>query len=91
MAIPQYKIFFDTSMYIAALINPKGPSGELISLAEAGIISMVVSEKVVVESDQILKRKFPNIVEKSRILWKSLKPEVVQNPHSSKVKPFKPG
>jgi putative PIN family toxin of toxin-antitoxin system len=88
MAIPPYRVFFDTSVYIAALISPKGASGELIRLAEAKAIYMVVSKQVVVESDRVLKNKFPDLIENSRTLWKDIQPEIVPDPTTKQLDPF---
>jgi len=88
MPAPPYRIFFDTSVYIAALISPNGAAGELIRLAEAGIIQMVVSQRVIIESDQVLKNKFPGLIEDSRRLWKNLSPELVEEPTPLKSKIF---
>lgn len=88
MAIPQYRIFFDTSVYIAALLSPSGAAGELVRLAEAGAIRMVVSEEVIVEADRVLAVKFPELIQESRRLWKHLNPEMVPDPLASQVKPF---
>ncbi|PIW62503.1 MAG: hypothetical protein COW13_02645 [Candidatus Omnitrophica bacterium CG12_big_fil_rev_8_21_14_0_65_50_5] len=88
MSAPRFRIFFDTSVYIAALISPKGAAGELVSLAESGAVTMVVSEQVIVESDQVLGRKFPQLIQDSRLLWKCLRPEIVVSPSSKDLKPF---
>ena len=88
MAIPQYRVFFDTSVYIAALLSPSGAAGELVRLAEAGIIQMVVSEEVIVESDRVLAGKFSELIQESRKLWKNLSPEMAPDPTESQVKPF---
>ncbi len=88
MAIPQYRVFFDTSAYIAGLISPKGAAGELIRLVEAGILRMVVSQEVIIEADRVLTLKFPELVQENRRLWKSLAPEIAPNPSTSQSKPF---
>jgi predicted nucleic acid-binding protein len=89
VVIPRFRIFFDTSVYIAALLSPRGASGELIRLAEAGAVTMVVSQRVVVESDQVLSRKFPDLIEESRRLWKGLSPEVTSDPTDRQMAPFR--
>lgn len=89
MEIPSYRVFFDTSVYIAALISRKGASGELIRLAEAGAVRMVVSEQVVVESDRVLGRKFPDLIDESRRLWKTLHPEMASDPTPQQAVPFR--
>ena len=76
MPVPQFRIFFDTSVYIAGLLSPNGAAGELIRLAEVGGIRMVVSEDVIRESDAVLGRKFPDLISDSRRFWRSLSPDL---------------
>lgn len=76
MAIPQYRMFFDTSAYIAALISPKGAAGELVRLVEAGVLRMVVSQEIIIEADRVLSAKFPELIQENRRLWKYLAPEL---------------
>ena len=88
MAIAQYRVFFDTSVYIAALISPDGAAGELVRLVEAGAIRMIISQEVVIESDRVLAEKFPELIQESRRLWKHLGPEIATEPQPSQIKPF---
>lgn len=88
MTIPQYRVFFDTSVYIAALLSPTGAAGESVRLAEAGVIRMIVSEEVITEADRVLAEKFPELVQESRNLWKHLNPEMAPNPAANQIKPF---
>ena len=88
MAIPQYRVFFDTSVYIAALLSPGGAAGELVRLAEAGVIRMVVSQEVIIETDRVLSIKFPELIQESRKLWKYLSPQIAPNPTASQIKLF---
>ncbi|MCH7505325.1 PIN domain-containing protein [PVC group bacterium] len=88
MAILNYQIFFDTSVYIAAILSPKGAAGELIRLVEVGAIRMVVSEKVIIESDHVLSRKFPDLIEESRNFWKHLEPNIIPEPEPKEIEPF---
>jgi predicted nucleic acid-binding protein len=88
MAIPQYRLFFDTSVYIAALLSPQGAAGELVRLAEAEAIRMVVSEEVIRESDRVLGAKFPELLQESRRLWEHLSPELAPIPTASQMKHF---
>ena len=64
-------------------------------LVEAGAICMVVSEKVIIESDRVLVRRFPNLIEESRHLLKNLAPEIAAEPAPHSLAPFlkklKPG
>jgi predicted nucleic acid-binding protein len=88
VGISQYRIFFDTSVYIAALLSPRGAAGELVRLAEAGIIRMVVSETVIIEADRVVAVKFPELIQESRGLWKHLNPQIAPDPVGSQIKPF---
>lgn len=88
MAIPRYRIFFDTSVYIAALLSTQGAAGELVRLVEGGAVRMLVSEEVIVEVDRVLSGKFPELIQDSRRLWKHLGPEIAPNPTADQVKPF---
>ncbi len=88
MAFPRYRIFFDTSVYIAALLSSEGAARELVRLSEGGIIGMVVSEEVVTETDRVLAKKFPELVQENRRLWKELAPEIAPTPAESQIKLF---
>ena len=88
MAVPQYRIFFDTSVYIAALLSAEGAARELMRLVEGRTIRMVVSEEVIVEVDRVLSRKFTTRVQQSRELWKHLSPEIAPNPTADQIKLF---
>ena len=88
MAVPKYRLFFDTSVYIAALLSPNGAAGELLRLVEAEAIRMIVSEEVIVEVDRVVSGKFPELIQDSRSLWKHLGPEIAPTPTTDQVKPF---
>ncbi len=88
MAFPRYRIFFDTSVYIAALLSVQGAARELIRLAIAAAVQMVVSEKVITETDRVLAAKFPELIQDSRGLWKELSPEMAPHPNVRQLEPF---
>ena len=88
MAWPQRRMFFDTSVYIAALLSPKGAAGALVRLVEAGAMTMVVSDEVITEADRVLGAKFPELIQESRALWKHLGPEIAPQPTADRLRPF---
>lgn len=88
MAIPQYRIFFDNSVYVAALLSHQGAARELLRLVEAGAIRMVVSEEVIIEADRVIGAKFPELIQEGRKLWKHLGPDTATNPTTEQMKPF---
>ncbi len=89
MPVPSYRLFFDTSVYLAALISPDGAAGELLRLVEAGAVRMVVCQQVIIEADRVLAAKFPELIQESRRLWKHLAPEITADPSPSQIKPFR--
>ena len=88
MPWPGNRVFFDTSVYVAALLSDEGAAGELIRLAEDNAIRMVVSEEVIVEIDRVLSKKFPDRIQRSRELLKRLSPEIASTPTTAQIKPF---
>ena len=88
MVVPQYRIFFDTSVYITALLSAEGAARELVCLVEDRAIRMVVSEEVIIEVDRVLSGKFPTRIQQSRELWKHLNPELAPNPTAYQIKSF---
>lgn len=88
MPRPGNRVFFDTSVYVAALLSSEGAASELIHLVEDNAIRMVVSEEVIVEIDRVLSKKFPDRIHRSRELLKRLAPEIAPNPTTDKLKEF---
>ena len=88
MPRPGNRVFFDTSVYVAALLSSEGAASELIHLVEDNAIRMVVSEEVIVEIDRVLSRKFPDRIHRSRELLKRLGPEIAPAPTAAQFKPF---
>lgn len=88
MTVPRYRLFFDTSVYIAALLSPEGAAGELVRLVEGGAVRMLVSEEVIVEVDRVLSGKFPDLIQENRRLWKHLDPEIAPTPSTDQIEPF---
>jgi predicted nucleic acid-binding protein len=88
MTLSEFRLFFDTSVYIAALLSPTGAAGALLRLVEAGAITMVVSEEVITESDRVLGTKFLGLIQESRKLWKHLTPEIAPIPRDRQMKLF---
>ncbi len=88
MPVTPLRFFFDTSVYIAALLSTQGAAGELLRLAEAGALQMVVSEQVIAEADRVLGAKFPELLQESRRLWKNLRPEIAPLPSVLERGPF---
>ena len=52
-------LFFDSSALFAGIVSASGASRALLLLAEAGQISITVSEQVVTETERAVARKIP--------------------------------
>jgi putative PIN family toxin of toxin-antitoxin system len=88
MLWPENRVFFDTSVYVAALLSSEGAASELIRLVEDNAIRMVVSEEVIVEIDRVLSKKFPDLIHRSRELLRRLSPDIAPTPTAVQLKPF---
>jgi predicted nucleic acid-binding protein len=56
------RVFLDTSALLAGLASTTGASGKILALGEAGILTLVVSEQVLVEAERNLQDKLPNAI-----------------------------
>lgn len=70
------------------MLSPEGASGALIRLAEAGALAMVVSERVVREADDVLAKRFPDLIQENRRLWKNLGAEIAPEPSTKQISLF---
>jgi predicted nucleic acid-binding protein len=57
--MPSAELFLDSSALVAGIISPNGGARALLLLADIGLISIVVSEQVVAETERALARKAP--------------------------------
>jgi predicted nucleic acid-binding protein len=60
------RVFLDSSVLIAGLASPKGASNVILTLAEAELITLVVSEQVLVEVERNLQEKLPRALPEYR-------------------------
>ena len=60
------RVFLDTSALIAGLASPTGASNVILSLAEAQLVTLVVSEEVLVEAERNLQEKLPRAIPEYR-------------------------
>jgi predicted nucleic acid-binding protein len=54
------RLFLDSGALFAGVVSPAGAARALLLLAEAGIVEIVVSEQVVVETEHALARALPH-------------------------------
>ena len=60
------KVFLDTSALLAGLASPTGASNMILALAEAQLITLVLSEQVLVEAERNLQEKLPSAIPQYR-------------------------
>ena len=53
------RVFLDSSALIAGLASPRGASNVILTLAEAGLLALVISEEVLIEVERNLQAKLP--------------------------------
>jgi predicted nucleic acid-binding protein len=56
------RVFLDTSALLAGLASPTGASSMVLALAEAELLTLVVSEQVLVEAERNLEEKLPRAI-----------------------------
>jgi predicted nucleic acid-binding protein len=56
------KIFLDTSVIIAAVMSPTGGARLLFHLSQAGVIHLIVGKGVLIETEEVLRRKAPSLM-----------------------------
>lgn len=66
------KVFFDSSVLIAGLASPDGASNMLLVMSEMGLVTPVISEKVVTEVVRNIERKLPRFLPHYHRLFKTL-------------------
>ena len=80
MAARRLRVFIDTSALMAGLISSSGAAREVLRLAEAEVIEVIVSQQVIVEADRNFGKKFPDLLASFRLFIRSLNPVVVPDP-----------
>lgn len=76
----RWRVFLDTSALIAGIVSPTGAAREVLRLAEARVIELVVSRQVLVEAERNLASKLPLVLDDYHLLLRRLEPVVVEDP-----------
>ena len=74
------RVFLDTSALLAGLASSTGGSSVILTLAEAQLLTLVVSEQVLVEAERDLQEKLPKAVPEYRRLLTACSLEKVPDP-----------
>jgi predicted nucleic acid-binding protein len=76
----RWRVFLDTSALIAGMVSPSGAAREVLRLAEARAIELVVSRQVLAEADRNLVAKLPALLDDYHLLLRHLAPVIVDDP-----------
>jgi len=79
------RVFLDTSVLLAGLASRTGASNKILALAEAGLLTLVVSEQVLVEAEQNLKEKLPKALPEYERFLTTCPMEEVPAPSAAEV------
>ena len=79
------RVFLDTSALLAGLASPRGASNVIIALAEAGLLTLVVSEQVLVEAERNLQEKLPKAIPEYERLLSTCPLERIADPSTRDV------
>ena len=79
------RLFLDTSALLAALASPTGAGNMILAFAEAQLITLVVSEQVLVEAERNLQAKLPSAIPEYRRFLTTCPLERVSTPSAADV------
>ena len=83
------RVFLDTSVLIAAALSTTGPAHAICLLARQGQLQAVVSESVVLEFRDVVRRKFAKQESRFAELLQFLGPEVAPAPTAKDMQSWK--
>lgn len=78
-------LFLDSSALFAGVVSSVGAARVLLLLAEAGVVTAVVSEQVIAETERALARKAPAALPAYRQFLLSVGVRIVRDPPSEAV------
>jgi len=78
-------LFLDSSTLFAGVVSPDGAARALLLLAEAGLITVTVSEQVVAETERAVARKVPQALMYYREALRSTRLCIVRDPSPEEV------
>lgn len=76
----QPNLFLDSSALVAGVISTTGASRALLLLAETGVITIIISEQVVVETERAIARKAPKALVDFRQALRQIGLRIVPSP-----------
>ena len=82
-------LFLDSSALFADAVSPNGAARMLLLLAEAGLVTITISEQVVAETERAVARKVPQALAYYREALRSTGLRIVRDPSPEEVEAHK--
>jgi len=82
------ELFLDTSAVMAGVWSEEGGSRELLRGGSAGVVRVVVSERVTVELERVLREKKPELLADMTLLLDRAEVEVSPDPDPDTLPPY---
>ena len=86
MEVKSWRVFLDSSVLISGIISQTGASSAILDLGEATEIIIILSKGVLVETDRVFEKKFPNLIGDFRNFIKNLSPLIVNDASSEEIR-----
>ena len=83
--MPGPDLFLDSSALFAGVVSAHGAARALLSLGEAGLVTVTVSEQVVAETERAVARKVPRALGHYREVLRSSGLRIVRDPAPEEV------
>lgn len=83
--MPRPDLFFDSSALFAGIVSASGAGRALLLLAEAGQVTITVSEQVVAETERAIARKLPRALPDFREAVRATGLRIVRDPLPDEV------
>jgi predicted nucleic acid-binding protein len=83
--MPKINLFLDSSALFAGVASPTGAVRVLLWLAEAGLITITVSEQVIAETERAVARKVPRALPSYRQALRSAALRILRDPPPEEV------
>lgn len=84
--MPGPDLFLDSSALFAGVVSPSGAARALLLLAEAGLLTITISEQVVAETERAVARKVPRALAFYREALRSTGLRIVRDPSPEEVR-----
>jgi predicted nucleic acid-binding protein len=78
-------LFLDSSALFAGVVSPRGAARALLLLAEAGLVTVIISEQMVAETERAVARKAPQALAYYREALRTTDLRIVHDPSPEEV------